>query len=41
MFWGSSLSLIFSSVILVSLLLFWNIDEQLGVVRVVTFKCFA
>ena len=37
MFLGSSLSLIFSSVILVNLLMFWNIDETLGKVRVCIF----
>ena len=38
--WGSSLSLIFSSVILVSFFMLWNIDERLGKVRVATFNCF-
>ena len=37
MFLSSSPSFIFSSVILVSLLMFWNIDEKLGKVRVCIF----
>ena len=36
-FWGSSMSMIFFSVILVGFIMSWNIDENLIAVRAVSF----